>query len=374
MTEATPTEPAATPVQPEPPRRPRQGRGGLEAAFASETGLSHETNEDCCIHYPSAEAPVFCAVADGVGGGARGDVASQALIRHCVEAPEAVYRDAARLVDWLRQGDAVVREAIARRSDRAGAATLAAVWFLSGAKAHVTNIGDCRVYRLRPRLFGGYRIEQLTTDQTYAHLNRQPPPKAGPNDPACMAGVGAVGTPPVLKVKLREGELLLLCSDGLHKFVPDADLAGICGRELKSGAGLEDACRVLVRTAKDNHSHDDVSALLVRRHRRGGAALGFRVALLLALLLGAGRLADGYYGGEGWRWVEAWLDASQALAPAPPQLAPHPPAPPPSVPPQPVPPPSDDALTAAAARWAAVAQAMRKLEEDVRRKAGPGDR
>lgn len=275
--------PAATPVG---RFRRWRWRGGLEAAYASEAGPRHETNEDCCIHAPSAAAPVLCAVADGVGGGAYGEVASNALIRHCAEAPPEVYRDSGRLVEWLRKSDAVVREAIARRSERAGASTLVAAWFLPLGRAHVVNVGDCRAYRLRPRWFRrGLNLRQLTVDQTYGNLGRPHPPGGQASDPACMVGVGAVGTPPVLKVKVREGDVLLLCSDGLHKFVGDDDLAALIGGGLDRGADLEQVCRTLVRAAQNNGSHDDVSALLVRRNRWFGAGWRYWLLLLAAGLV-----------------------------------------------------------------------------------------
>jgi protein phosphatase len=276
----TPTDNAAAP-----PSRPAQRRGGLEAAFASAVGTSHAINEDCCAHAPAAAAPVFCAVADGVGGGAFGDVASHALVGHCAAAPEAVYRDRRKLADWLRQGDAVVREAIARRGSRPGASTLVAAWFLPDGRAHVANIGDCRAYRLSPRWRGGWRIRQITVDQTYANLGRPHPPNGSPGDPACMAGVGAVGRPDVLSVRLREGEMLLLCSDGLHKFVADAAMAERCAGAWRQGAGLGETCRALVEAAQRAGSHDDVSALLVRRHRWCGAGWRYWLALLASLLL-----------------------------------------------------------------------------------------
>src|SRR5690242_20228398 len=50
-------------------------RGGFEAGFASERGIARIRNEDSCTCSPTAERPLFCGVADGVGGGAHGDLA-----------------------------------------------------------------------------------------------------------------------------------------------------------------------------------------------------------------------------------------------------------------------------------------------------------
>jgi len=254
----TPTESAA------PARRP--WAGGWRSAYATARGLRHAANEDCCLHAPSADAPAFCAVADGVGGGAFGEVASHALARHCAAAPPEIRRDPARLAAWVKQGDAVVREAIARRGDRPGASTLAAAWLFPWGRVWLSHIGDCRAYRLRRRWRGqGWHIERLTVDQTYANLGRTPPPGGSPDDPARMAGVGAAGEPPVRRVWLWPGDLLLLCSDGLHKFVDDTALAELVGEGLRQGLDLRELCGRLVDAALAGGSQDDVSALLVRR-------------------------------------------------------------------------------------------------------------
>lgn len=245
-------------------RQPWQWPGGLTAAYASEPGNGRARNEDCCSHVPSAERPGFCGVADGVGGGAHGEIASSVLLAHCAQAPKDTYRNPVRLLDWLTRADAQVREAIARRGDQSGAATLAAVWFPSQGTAYLLNVGDCRVYQLRPQE-RRYAIQQLTVDQTYASFAQQPPPNGKPDDPARMVGTGAVGVPPVVKAKIRQRELLLLCSDGVHRFVSDEQIAEVVSGGLEGGSSLESICGALVHAAKTNGSRDDASALLVMR-------------------------------------------------------------------------------------------------------------
>ena len=259
-------------------------RGGLRAAYASEAGSGHARNEDCCSHVPSAERPGFCGVADGVGGGAHGEIASSVLLTHCAQAVKETYCDPARLIEWLARADAQVREAIARRTDRAGAATLAAAWFPSQSTAYLLNVGDCRVYQLKPRK-QRYAIQQLTVDQTYASFAQQPPPNGSPDDPARMVGTGAVGIPPVVKAQIRARELLLLCSDGVHKFVSDEQIADVVSGGLSDGSSLETICDELVNTAKRNGSHDDASALLVLRRPWFTPRWAYGCALAAVLLL-----------------------------------------------------------------------------------------
>jgi serine/threonine protein phosphatase PrpC len=283
VTIETPVRLPATPVA-APLRKKWAWHGGFVAAYASETGAEHAQNEDCCSHVPSAEQPDFCGVADGVGGGAHGEIASSTLLAHCARAPREVYRDRARLADWVSRADAEVRAAIARRTERPGAATLSAAWFPARGDAHVVNVGDCRVYQLKPRR-SHCAIERVTRDQTYAALGQRPPIHGSADDPARMVGAGAVGTPAVARVRVRERELLLLCSDGVHKFVADREIADIVGRGLAERQPLKAICTALVAAAKRNGSHDDASALLVQRRPWFGARLLLACALLAALLV-----------------------------------------------------------------------------------------
>lgn len=203
-------------------------------------------------------------MADGVGGGAFGDVASSALLRHCAQASPEIYRNADRLVDWLRKADAVVREAVNRRGGGPGASMLVAVWLLADGQVQLVHVGDCRAYRLSP-LADGLVIDALTEDQTYAHLSIAPPANRKPDDPVRMVGVGAVGTPPVRCVQCQAGDWLLLCSDGLHKYLADNAIAALCHAGAQQGKSLQQISCALVDAAKANGSDDDISVLLARR-------------------------------------------------------------------------------------------------------------
>jgi formylglycine-generating enzyme required for sulfatase activity/serine/threonine protein phosphatase PrpC len=265
-------------------RRPWRWPGGLAAAYASEPGTGHACNQDACSHAPSSDRPEFCGVADGVGGGAHGEIASSVLLSHCAQAPRETVRDPDRLADWVIRADSKVAEAIARRTDQAGAATLAAAWFPSQGTAHLVNVGDCRVYRLSPRK-QRYSIRRVTQDQTYASCAEAPPPNGRPNDPARMVGTGAVGVPAVVKTEIRERELLLFCSDGVHKFVPDEQIANVVTDGLSGGRSLESICGALVHAAKTNGSRDDASALLVLRRPWFAPRWAYALAAVLLVLV-----------------------------------------------------------------------------------------
>lgn len=280
---ATPTV-DLSPVAYQKPKKPWRWRGGLFAGACSVVGIYHRNNEDSFRFFPGPRSPRFCGVADGVGGGSHGDLASSAVLDHCAAAPPKVMRDPKALSRWLATADTVVRERVASRGDRPGAATLVGAWFYQQHRAYVSHIGDCRLYKLMPGA-SGYWIEQITLDQTYGNLGLNPPEGGSPDDPAHMIGVGAMGTPPIVDINLQEGEFLLFCSDGLHKFVQPDVLAHILFEEDSLGKTESEICQALVNAAKQAKSHDDITALLLSHRPWLGVYRKYRLAFLSLIFL-----------------------------------------------------------------------------------------
>jgi PPM family protein phosphatase len=267
----------------------------LVVASASSPGACHAVNEDS--HSDLARpAPVF-VVADGVGGGAMAAWASRQVVRrlHAALEREAIDGDALRHA--LLDVDREVRRGIARRTPRSGAAT-AAVCVGTGAflsRWFIGWVGDCRIYRLRGD--PGTPPQQLTRDDTYATLGETPPPGGSKDDPARMIGNGAVSDPNVERIELRSGETLVLCSDGVHKYVDAGEMA----RVLRGPAPLGRRCLQLLELARAAGSPDDATVLVVQREAsRRARALRYGCAgALLTLLLSAALFAS-------WPHAQRW--------------------------------------------------------------------
>jgi protein phosphatase len=110
----------------------------------------------------------------------------------------------------------------------------------------------------------GAPAQLLTVDDTYRTLRETPPPGGSAEDPARMVGNGAVLAPNVEQVALGRGEMLVLCSDGVHKHLDAGDLA----RVLRAPAPLERRCWRLLALARARGSSDDATVLVVHRERR----------------------------------------------------------------------------------------------------------
>ncbi|TMG99507.1 MAG: hypothetical protein E6H71_02770 [Betaproteobacteria bacterium] len=238
----------------------------LELVAASDCNRRHGVNEDSYspLDRPS---PVY-VVADGVGGGAMASWTSRALVQRVHAALDQRRIDAAAIRAALLDADHELGRGIARASAGSGAATVALCAGIGPSLADwlIAWVGDCRVYRARPTI--SEPAELLTRDDTYGQLGEQPPPGGSPDDPARMIGNGAVVAPNVESVKLHDGEMLVLCSDGLHKHVDAHEIS----RTLRTQTPLSRACERLLELVRSRGGTDDATLLVVHRkpvrHRR----------------------------------------------------------------------------------------------------------
>ena len=235
----------------------------IEVAVASSCGRDHAVNEDA--HSGLAGSGRLFVVADGVGGGAMAQVASRMLVGELHAALAAGEPDGARIDRAILSADRAIAAAIARVTDRPGAATvvLAAAIGRSAAEWIVAWVGDCRAYRWTAG--AAERIVPLTLDDTFRNLGEAPPAGGSPDDPARMVGNGAtMGAHSALQT-LAAGELLALCSDGVHKHVAVADFDRVLAQRVALAARAEQ----LVALARSQGSADDATVLLVERGEPG---------------------------------------------------------------------------------------------------------
>ena len=235
----------------------------LDAAGASSRGRRKPHNEDAMSELDRGVA--VYVVADGVGGGALAARASRELVAHLHRALDHAHIDERALRHALLAADREVAHSIATCTEAHGAATVALCAAVDASRSRwlVAWVGDCRAYRWS-RERGG--IVQLTRDDTYRHLGEAPPPGGSPDDPARMVGNGAVGIPNVVDVSLGDDDMLVLCSDGVHKRVAGDDLA----RLLDDRAPLVRRCTRAIALARARGSVDDATLVVI--HRRPAIA------------------------------------------------------------------------------------------------------
>ena len=212
-------------------------------------------NEDCFLAEPALG---LALVADGMGGHAGGEVASD-MVKRTVAAELSA---GATLAGAIRKAHSAVKSAIARGEggEHMGSTVVAAR--LTGQRYELAWVGDSRCY-----LWNGELI-QLSRDHSYVEALLQngliSPEEAvdHPNKNLITQAVGAAQNDGLvvdeLTAELGADEVLLLCSDGLNDELSDADIADI----LRGGASLADKVQQLVDAALAAGGHDNITAVL----------------------------------------------------------------------------------------------------------------
>jgi PPM family protein phosphatase len=251
----------------------------LTHAGLTDVGRKRAQNEDAHLLLP--EEQLFC-VADGMGGHASGEVAARLAVEEMAEFfrmtgrdeeatwpfkpdPDRTY-DENRLVTAVRVANLRIHErAQADARLRGMGTTLVAASFPAAAATMlVAHVGDSRAYLLR-----GGALRQLTEDHSllndYLRTHPMTPEevKAFPHKNVIVRALGMKPTVEVdlLRVDLVEGDVVLLCCDGLSGMVTDARMAEI----LRASPGdLKHAARALVDEANGAGGVDNITCVLVQ--------------------------------------------------------------------------------------------------------------
>lgn len=235
----------------------------LQAVALSHTGKVREHNEDAFGH--CLEAGVF-VVCDGMGGAAAGEVASRLAVdtmleRLCVASPAANRRRA--LEESIAAANRLVFAQATKNPSLQGMGTTLVAVAMQENSALIGHVGDSRCY-----LFRAGRLMQQTHDHSLVdeqvRLGRMTPEEAE-HSPLKNIITRAIGTQAevnseISELPLESGDMLLLCSDGLIREVPDAGIAAILSRP----DSIEAQGQRLIDAANEAGSHDNVTVVLVR--------------------------------------------------------------------------------------------------------------
>ena len=255
----------------------------VEVAARSDIGKTRSNNEDKVAVCDAAGGRAWTApaeatlaavpgafvavVCDGMGGEAGGEVASHVAVETIVAEVQGWWSRAgeetalaAALVASIETASARVK-AIGRMEPKlARMGTTATVAAIARGALLCAQVGDSRAYRLR----GGV-LDQLTVDQTLAEQIRQAGIVTADGFIGSNVILQAVGAShrldvAVTRTELTIGDVVLLCSDGLHGVVPDDAIACI----LISHEDPGKACDALVDAANAGGGPDNVSCVVFR--------------------------------------------------------------------------------------------------------------
>ena len=252
----------------------------IEAWGETDVGMKRPLNEDVFMIDP--ESGVFL-VADGMGGHAAGEVASRVATEEIVRAFKAGSEDADEtwpehwdsgrgafanhIVDAIVAGHNQVTTAMSTDADLKGMGTTVVVAAHQPGNGGlvVCHVGDSRAYRLRNGI-----LTLLTNDHSWVHEQvsagflTEEAARTHPLKNVVTQALGGNSAPKVdvLETMMEDGDVYLLCSDGLNSMLTDHEIAGF----LAEGGALETICGNLIDAANQRGGNDNISVVLLRPH------------------------------------------------------------------------------------------------------------
>jgi protein phosphatase len=251
----------------------------VSSAAASHPGLRREENEDAYCVRPDLG---LYMVADGMGGHAAGEIAS----RIAVEAVEGFVDDTRtadvnrtwpfpfdrslslegnRLSAALKLANRRIAGAMDGNESLRGMATTAAAVLVGPKRLVVAHVGDSRIYRLR----GGH-LSQLTTDHSWvseqvrAGVMSEADARRHPWRNVVTRALAGGDDPDIdiAEHDVAEGDLIVICSDGLSGVVPTGSLETM----LAGATTLEAACDSLIDAANQAGGPDNITVAVLKVH------------------------------------------------------------------------------------------------------------
>ncbi len=216
-------------------------------------------------------------VADGVGGAARGETASRVAltgitqyVTRSLRCYYRAYEDDHEFYDALREGARQCHTELLRRGeedpDYSGMATTLTLFLGVWPRAYLLQVGDSRCYLLRDG-----ELTQITRDQTMAQEMMdlgilKAEQVAGTRlEHTLTSSIGGSQTQPkVTRFDMTWGHVLLLCSDGLTRHVPDDRIRDV----LRSMTSARGACETLLQDALDGGGSDNITIVVGRAMQR----------------------------------------------------------------------------------------------------------
>lgn len=229
-------------------------------------GKKRKLNQDFVYtsEEPVGNLPNLFIVADGMGGHNAGDYASKLAVVTMVEEaalsaekePETILRMA------IEKANAMVKGSAEKAPELEGMGTTVVAASCAGRTLSVANVGDSRLY-----VVGGHEIRQITRDHSWVEdmvrsggMGRE----EARNHPDKNIITRAIGAEETVKadffsVELKEGDMILMCTDGLTNMLNDEEIRMV----LDGARDIVERAEELVRRANENGGQDNISVILI---------------------------------------------------------------------------------------------------------------
>ncbi|HYE80585.1 MAG TPA: Stp1/IreP family PP2C-type Ser/Thr phosphatase [Clostridia bacterium] len=250
----------------------------MRSVGKTDIGLVRKVNEDSflCEKLDGIEDTYLYIVADGMGGHNAGEVASSMAVE---EIASYIKENIGELMLGDREIQDLIRNAITHANDKVyktsilksnclGMGTTLSMVLVKGTVIYIGHVGDSRIYLIREN-----RIERLTEDHSLvAELIKAGTikPEEAANHPQKNVITKALGTeytlePDVSRCDMQNGDIILICTDGLSNTVYEEDIVDL----VVNTSDLNEACELLVNKAKEKGGFDNITAVVIQMCKGG---------------------------------------------------------------------------------------------------------
>jgi len=240
----------------------------ISVGFKTDKGMCRNDNQDSVFVLPDRQ---LYMVADGVGGHNSGELASRMAVGYMAQFvalnPLQFVTEAAALKDYFLSlftgaNELIYNKSASEKNNR-GMATTAVLCYLRDNRAYVINVGDSRAYLVRDGV-----IMQVTKDHTLVQeltdkgLITPEEAELRPDKNMITRALGGEEQvkPDFFVFNTYPGDVIILCSDGLHSEVDDATIAKVTGEH----HAMHTLSAELVKMANTNGGSDNVSVVCIR--------------------------------------------------------------------------------------------------------------
>ena len=233
----------------------------MESYAVTHRGLAKEDNQDCFLVREFNDGSILLAVADGLGGGVEGkkaaDLAKESLNDFDPKTP--VVED--HIVELMQAANQRIMHAVQREPDLEGMGTTMTAAFVRNGTVFWAHVGDCRLY-----VFSGNELQQITVDDTMAgflfsegEITKEEA-RVHPGGKFVFQCIGGYGEfeADTGSFQVRQGDVLLLSTDGLHDEVPEEEIVSI----LRSESKLNEKLDAFVSAALATGGKDNIAVVL----------------------------------------------------------------------------------------------------------------
>jgi len=247
----------------------------MEIWGVTDSGKVRKHNQDVFrVLHDEEKSIAILVVCDGMGGANAGDVASQIAVESFMHnlksaidnAGDVCSKDdiAKMMIDAVLIANNMVYNKSQQDEDYSGMGTTLTAAVSTSAGEIIVNVGDSRLYHITPG-----RITQITRDHSVVEdmiergeiTRSQARRHSGRNLITRALGASLHEPPDVFFIKMKKGESILLCSDGLTEVVLDSEIQ----YQLITGTSARESCETLVDMALERGAPDNVTAVILRK-------------------------------------------------------------------------------------------------------------